>query len=187
MRRRITSEAGLTAVEVIVATSLSAGLLFLAMELFSTSSDAATASHRRTTISTRVADAAEIVVRDLQVAGLSGEDRNLNDVLDSDEDTNNNGQLDADWSLPNGGTAASITFNKVQRRWVWGPPITYSIQNGTLVRTEGSRVREICREVASFSLSRSGDRVDISLTSSGADRNGEVWSETAERRVYVRN
>jgi hypothetical protein len=187
MTRRTSRERGLTAVEVIIATALSAGIMLLGLQLAGTTSDAATASHRRTTISARVADASEAIVRDLQVAGLSGEDRNLNDLLDIDEDTNNNGRLDADWSLPNGGTAASITFNKVERRWIWGPPITYSIQNSTLVRTVGGQAREICRGVTSFSMTRSGDRVDISLTSSGTDGNGETWDETAERRVYVRN
>jgi type II secretory pathway pseudopilin PulG len=187
MRRRDTRQRGLSLVEVIVATTLAGGIMLLGLRLAGTTSDAATASHRRTTISVRVADAAEAVVRDLQVAGLSGEDRNLNGTLDSDEDTNNNGVLDADWSLPNGGTAASITFNKVQKRWIWGPPVTYSIQNGILVRVVSGQTREICRDVTSFSLTRTGDRVRISLESSGTDGKGKVWSDSAERTVYVRN
>jgi type II secretory pathway component PulJ len=187
MTGRNRRERGLSLVEIIVATALASGIMLVALRLAGTTSNAATASHRRTTISTRVADATEAVVRDLQVAGLSGEDVNGNGLLDVGEDTNNNGALDAAWSLPNGGTAASITFNKVQDRWIWGPPITYSIQNGVLVRVEGAQRREICREVTSFSISRSGDRVDISLTSTGKDGRGETWSDTAERRVYVRN
>ncbi len=187
MRRRDARERGLTVVEIVIATAIAAGIMLLGVQLASGTSDAATASHRRTTVSARVAEAADQLVRDLQVSGLAGEDRNGNSTLDVDEDTNNNGRLDADWSLASGGTAASITFNKVERRWVWTSPITYSIQSGTLVRTQDGQTREICREVTSFSVTRSGDRVDISLTSSGTDGNGELWSETADRRVYVRN
>ncbi len=185
--RRDHHERGLTLVEIAISSAIAAGLMILGVQLANGTSKSATSAYRRTTISVRVAEAADQVTRDLQVAGIAGEDRNANGVLDADEDSNNSGTLEADWSLADGAAASSITFNRVERRWIWSSPVTYEVRNGVLVRLQGGNLREICRGVTNFTVTRTDTRVDISITSSGNDGNGETWSETAERRVYVRN
>ena len=51
----------------------------------------------------------------------------------------------------------------------------------------GSNVRQLCRGVTSFQLTRTGHVVDVLLTVSGKDRSGATWTETSSRRADVRN
>ena len=177
----------MTLVEMTVSASIAAILLILGVKITLGMSRTSTSAHRQTTISVRVAEAANMLARDLQVAGIVGEDRNASGTLSPGEDTNNNGILDADWSLADGASATSITFNRVENRWVWTTAITWQVTDGVLLRTQDGNVREICRGVTDFTVERNDTRVDISVTCEGTDGQGEVWSETADRRVYVRN
>ena len=185
--RRARGDRGLSLVEVVVATAISAGLMLLAVQLAGSADRSAAGSSKRAALLARASSAADALVQDLQVSGMSGEDENSNGVLDSDEDGNNNGRLDSDWSLADGQAASTLTFNRIERRWVWTGPITYAVVDGVLRRTEGDAIREMCRNVTAFSVSRASTRVTISLTCGGRDARGAEWSETATRRVYVRN
>lgn len=185
--RRHDSTRGLSILEVLIAATLGAGVLGAGFMLTQTTTRAGTAAHQQSLVSTRVADAAEMIVRDLQVASLLAEDRNGNGTLDLGEDVNNNGALDADWSLSDGGSAASITFNRIERNWLWSAPVTYAVQNGVLVRTSNGVAREICRDITALSFTRAGTTVDVAISSEGRDGQGELWTQTAERRAYVRN
>lgn len=54
----------------------------------------------------------EHIAGELRMAGEWGEDRDHDGEFDPSEDTNLNGVLDADWSLPDGATANTLTFNR---------------------------------------------------------------------------
>ena len=181
------ARAGMTLAEVAVSTALAAGLLLTGVALArSTHADAAAAS-RRTSLSIRAAEVADRIVRELQVAGVAGEDRNANGALDPGEDTNVNGRLDADWSLAEGATEGGLTFNVVRPGWTWSGPITLRVAGGVLLREEGGRTLELCRGVEELSFTRAGRGVDVRLVLAGADSGGERWSDFAERRVHARN
>jgi hypothetical protein len=171
----------------VISTAIAASMLLVALSLADSAGDATNSAHIRTTVFVRAAKAADRLVKELQTASPIGEDDNENGTLDSGEDTNDNKRLDADWSLTDGGTGTSITFNKVESDWTWSGPIVYAIKDGNLVRTENSADEVICRNVDQFVLRRSGDQVVLSIRSFAADRKGRTWSESAERTCYVRN
>ena len=187
MTRRAGRQSGVSAVEVVVASAIGAIVLTGAAMLLRTSFRDSNAAWVRDSLAIRCADAADQVVRELQIGTLSGEDTNRNRVLNTGEDVNRNGRLDSDWSLPDGTAATSITFNSLQDGWMWSEGITYSVKDGVLLRRDRGVNREICRNVALFKVTRSGTMVDVDLSLSLRDRNGTVWSETARRRAHVRN
>lgn len=178
---------GLSLVEVVTATAISASMLLVAISLADSAGDATNSAHIRSSVFIRASKAADRLVKELQTASPVGEDDNDNGSLDSGEDTNSNSRLDSDWSLADGSTGTSITFNKVESDWTWSGPIAYAIKDGNLVRTENSVDEVVCRNVDSFTVRRSGDQVVLSIRSFANDRKGRTWSETAERTAYVRN
>jgi type II secretory pathway component PulJ len=181
------NERGLTLVEVAVASAIGVMILGLGVTLTNSSLRDSNAIFVRTSLSTRAAAATEQVTKDLQVATLMGEDENGNQLLDANEDTNRNGVLDANWSLKDGGTANAITFNTVMNGYLWGPPVTWYVQDGVLLRRDSAGDREICRGVEAFQVTRSGSIVDVDLTLTASDRQGKKWTETSRRRAHVRN
>jgi len=186
MRQR-RSLRGMSLVEVVIATAISAGMLLVAMSLADSTGDATNSAYIRTSVFVRAAKAADRLVKELQTSSVIGEDSNENDTLDTGEDTNGNTRLDADWSLADGSNATSITFNKIQAGWTWSGPIVYALQDSNLVRTESGRDEVVCRNVDEFTVSRAGDQVTLSIRSFANDRRGRTWSETSERTCYVRN
>jgi len=174
-------------VEVVISTAIAASMLLVALSLADSAGDATNSAHIRTTVFVRASKAADRLVKELQTASPVGEDDNENGSLDSGEDTNSNTRLDSDWSLADGATGTSITFNKVESDWTWSGPIAWAITDGNLVRTESSATEVVCRNVSAFAVRRSGDQVVLSITSFANDRKGRTWSETAERTCYVRN
>ncbi len=178
---------GFTLVEVVTASAILGSVMLAAVSLGGGSLKSAAGIATSQNLSVRAAEATDVVARELQIAGIAGEDVNENGLLDAGEDTNRNGRLDADWSLPDGATSGSITFNVIGANWLWGPPITYDVAGGILRRTQGTSVREICRNVKAFSVSRNGSVVDVVLTLGAVDRTGKPWTVTGKRRVDVRN
>jgi prepilin-type N-terminal cleavage/methylation domain-containing protein len=187
VKRRPDRQAGVSLVEVVVASAIGAIVLTGASMLLRTSFRDSNAAYVRDSLAIRCADAADLVVRELQLGTLSGEDTNHNGVLNAGEDVNRNGRLDCDWNLADGTAATSITFNSLLGGWMWSEGISYSVRNGVLYRSEKGVDREICRNVALFKVTRSGTMIDIDLSLSMRDRTGKVWSETARRRAHVRN
>jgi type II secretory pathway component PulJ len=182
LRRR-----GMTIVEVTVSIALCAAVVGLGVKLSSSSLTDSNQMYVRTALQIHAADATDIVARELQTATLTGEDGNGNRTLDTGEDTNRNGRLDADWSLADGSLATAITFNLPVDGWLWSGPITYYVNNGTLMRRENGVDREICRSVTTFQVTRTGNLVDINLTLTSKDRAHRTWTETSSRRAHVRN
>lgn len=180
--------AGFTLIEVTIAVALGGVVLFAATALSRTSLRDGSAIACRTAVETKVADAAETIVRDLQVAGLHGEDADADGALGAQEDTNRNGRLDADWDLADGASADHATFNIVHRGWMWSGPVAYSLTaDGVVVRTEDGATREICRNVQALTFTRTGDMIDVVLVAAAKDATAASWSSTARRKVHVRN
>jgi hypothetical protein len=173
--------------EVTIAMSITATVLFAAASLTKTSIETSSGIGTSSALSTRCSEAADSICKVLTNAGIRGEDTNGNHVLDNGEDTNRDGVLQADWSLANGATAGSLTFNVIGSDYTWSAPITFSVVNGVLRQTQGGQVLEICRNVSSLTFTRSGDLIDFALTLSAADRTNHSWTCTAKRRVNVRN
>jgi type II secretory pathway component PulJ len=172
----------------VVAAALGTVVLAGAVALTSGVGDVSAGSQRRGALAARVAEVTDRIVRELQVAGLRGEDVNGNGVADPGEDTNRNGRLDADWDLQDGSAAAALTFNMLDARtWTFGPPVTYRVEAGVLLRVQDGAAVEVARGVEAFQVARDATVVTVSLTLGGRDSRGERWTEQAERRVHVRN
>jgi prepilin-type N-terminal cleavage/methylation domain-containing protein len=185
--KRLRRRRGMTLVEVMVSAAVGAIALGLGATLTSRAQQDSNSSYIRTRLKISSTESTDLIVRELQLATLSGEDANGNHVLDTGEDTNRNGRLDADWSLADGAVANAITFNLPVNGWLWSTPITYYVNNGVLMRRQDGLDREICRVVTTFQLARTGNLVDIDLTVTTKDRYGRTWTEASSRRAYVRN
>ena len=175
MRRRLSRGRGLTLIEVVVSSAIGAVVLGLGATLTSNAQQDSNASYIRTRLKMSSTESTDLLVRELQLATLSG------------EDTNRNARLDADWSLADGAVADAITFNLPVDGWLWSTPVTYYVSNGVLMRRQNGIDREICRVVTTFQLTRSGNLIDINLTVTTKDRYGRTWAENSTRRAYVRN
>ncbi len=179
---------GTALVEVTVSAALCVVIVGLGAVLTSTSQSDSDQMRVRAALKIHAAEATDLIARELELATLTGEDANGNKTLDANEDTNRNGRLDADWSLADGALDRAITFNLPVNGWLWSGPITYYLAaNGTLMRRENGRDREICRGVTTFQVTRTGNLVDIDLTVASQDRGRRNWTESSSRRAYVRN
>lgn len=187
LRRRGRS-LGVSAVEIAVGATLGGTMLFAAGVMTKSAGDASNAAFHRNGLMMRSNRVMDRLCGELQMSGFRGEDENGNGVLDPGEDSNLNGVLDAAWSLPDGTSAQFITFNRVENRYYWSAPVTYNVTDHTLFRTMlGENEKLICRDVESFTVSRTGDQVTVRLTLKDHDQRKRAWSETIERRIYVRN
>jgi hypothetical protein len=188
LRRRLGRRLGISAVEIAVGATLGGSMLFAAGMMTKSAGDASNAAFHRNGLMMRSNRVMDRLCSELQMAGFHGEDENRDGLLEPGEDSNLNGVLDSAWSLPDGATANFVTFNRVENRYYWSSPITYTVRDNTLFRTEeGEDEKLICRDVSSFSVQRQGDEVIVRLTLQDMDRTKRQWSETIERRVYVRN
>lgn len=131
----------------------------------------------------RARDALERFAAELRMAGLHGEDRNDNGVLDDGEDVNFNGRLDADWSLEDGAKdQPELTFNRRidmiyevggVASGVYSSPVHYLLDGDSLVRVwtrtdpdtnELVDVRHVvAMGISGLRLSRAGSLVTVSL------------------------
>jgi hypothetical protein len=173
--------------ELAMSISITATVMFAAASITKTSVESSAGIGTSSGLSVRSCEAANAISKALTNSGLDGEDTNGNRLLDPAEDVNRNGRLDCDFSLANGASSGSLTFNAVDSSYRWSTPITFSVVNGVLRRTQDGSVLEICRNVSSLTFSRNGDLIDFALTLTAADVNARKWSSTAKRRVNVRN
>ena len=178
---------GLTLVEVTVAVAIMSVVLLVAGSLAVSAQDEAAGAFTRTGEAVRAGEVADRLVRELQTAGFSGEDENGSGALDAGEDLDRDGRLDADWSLADAASASDLTFNFVQRGWMWSDPITWRLAGDVLERVENGHAVAMTRHVQEFTVTRTGERVDVRLVLAGTDLRGRPWSDRAERRVHVRN
>lgn len=181
-------ERGMTILEITFTAAIAAGMLGAGLALTQSMSKGSAAQTKKSALASRAEEIAERLARELAVAGMSGEDANKSGSLDAGEDGNHNGRLDADWTLANGASASDFTFNVVKSDWTWSGPIRWYLDsNQILWRSENGSTVEMARGVTTFTASRSGDEVTVDVTLAGKDLTGDAQSQSAERRVYVRN
>lgn len=186
--RGVRAHRGFTAVELVIAVSIGAVLAMVAGAMTKTASDASNAAFHRNGLVMRANAIADRISTELRSAGIEGEDENGNGHLEPEEDSNLNGVLDSAWSLPSGATADTLTFNRVEQGDRWSPPVTYFVQNNTLLRSElGKTDRMLTHDVLTLQVARNDRHVTLTLTLGISDRRGNRWSESIRRDVYVRN
>ncbi|MHC4955686.1 MAG: PulJ/GspJ family protein [Planctomycetota bacterium] len=142
---------------------------------------------------------------DLRMAGVWGEDKNRNGMLDEGEDLNNNGVMDADWNLDDGVERKDIAFNtrtdlrkdgNVIATGIYSPKVRYAFDSGMIVREktryDESGKPEILRTVLATGIkdvrfARSGGLVRIRAAVDVKDGSGHVREHVLETRVWLRN
>lgn len=145
------------------------------------------------------------ITMDLRMAGMWGEDRNHDGVLDAGEDINDNGVLDANWNLEEGVAQAELSFNARRDMRVGGDVIatgiyaartTYRLLNGDIVREQvrydidgnASVMRAIlARNVSGLTFSRTGGVVQVRAAVEIPLGGGRTQTRVLESRVWLRN
>lgn len=151
--------------------------------------------------------AIERIVSELRMAGLWGEDKNHDGILDPGEDSNGNGILDANWSLADGTTDAhSLTFNKrmdetdntgrIIASGIYSRAITYSLSGDRLLRRwtytdvgghPQTRVSVLATGVSGLHFARKGTLVVIKIDVKLPPRVYKTDTKTYTARVRLRN
>jgi len=156
----------------------------------------------------RARDALERLATELRMAGVHGEDRNANGVMDEGEDVNVNGRLDADWNLADGTfNQAELTFNRridfenveegTSASGVYSSPVRYLLDGQSLVRIwsrtdpDTGETQEIRHVVASgivgLRFSRTGDIVTVALDVRLPPRVYKTDKRTISTSIWLRN
>ena len=169
---------GLTIVELVLASLF--GLLLIGAAAMSLGRDAqASSALIQEDVPTLSAQKAmETIAEEIGMASFIAEDRDGNGELGASEDLNVNGQLDSDWSLADGTTASTITFNRrfdlmfqsgARPSTAYSSKIRYSLQSGRIVReTKHSGTGQILRtslasHVSDLRFTRIGGMVHIDI------------------------
>jgi prepilin-type N-terminal cleavage/methylation domain-containing protein len=188
MRNSNNAERGFTALEMAISTVIAGSLLAGALTLTATMRRGSNAATSRNTLTSRAAEVTDRLARELTVSSIHGEDVDGDNVLDADEDLNRNARLDADWNVADGASVSDFSYNvREHETWAFGGRIRWMVSGGSLIRNDDSGPLEIARGVTSFTVTRSGDEVTVALSLTAKDGNGEMQTESSERRVYVRN
>jgi type II secretory pathway component PulJ len=188
VRRAPGGSRGFTALELIISATIAGALLVASVSLTSRTSKASAAATRRNALSGRASEITDLIVRELEVASIRGEDADGNGRIGPDEDLNHDGRLDADWNVPDGGTVGDVSFNvRLHGSWTFSAPIRWRLAGDSLQRTDAKGTSEVARGVTVFTVTRSGGEVTVRVELAGRDGNGDLQTGTSQRRVYVRN
>ena len=182
---------GFTVLEVAVSAALFGVVTAAVMGFAMTGQQQYTSSQHTVHASARATDLAERMISELRAASIEAEGF-LN------EDGNSNGRIDDDWSLADGASAETITFNKAEGFGRFSNPITFAFANGRLTRESGpvgSRETAILADdVTAVTFTRQGSRIVINvITVSGVPDDGETGSGrggdqvSLVREVTIRN
>lgn len=119
---------------------------------------------------------------ELMCSSQTGEDLNKNGVLDPGEDINGNARLENDWAV----SPASVRFNGVLPDGKFSLPVTYSLQDGRLVRATllpggTTQTVSVARRVLAFSVLAAGSQLTVSL-SIGTNDAPQSSSVTVQQR-----
>ncbi|MHC4940870.1 MAG: prepilin-type N-terminal cleavage/methylation domain-containing protein [Planctomycetota bacterium] len=142
---------------------------------------------------------------EIRMAGVWGEDRDHDGVLDEGEDLNLNGHLDADWNLADGQERADLAFNARQdlrdedgtviATGIYSPRTRFYLQGGTLYR-ERIRIVEdepqvvravLATRVKELQFARDAGVVTVRVTVSVELGGGRLKDHVLETRVWLRN
>ena len=182
---------GFTLLEVVISAAIMGIVTAAAMGLVMTGQKQYTSAQHKVKASSRASGISERLIEEIRHASI------LAESVD-DSDTNANGKIDADWSLTDGSSAETLTFNKALGDGVYSDPITFSFVDGKLWRESGptgSRQKTIlASDVTAVTFTRQGSRVILNVItvsgvagdgSAGSDRGGEQVSLV--REVLLRN
>ena len=130
---------------------------------------------------------------ELRRASINAEDIDKdNDVDDLDtEDLNKNGRIDDDWSLADGETAETVSFNMVNNEGLYSDKITYRFDGERLWRDYGSDPAKVKSSVISsdataVTFTRQGRRIIINVVvESGVVRESENEQDRGGRQVSL--
>jgi hypothetical protein len=186
--RRAGRQSGVTILEMAFAAAIAASMLGAGVAITSSLQAGGAAQTKKSTLASRAQEVVDRLSREFSVAGIGGEDSDLDHALDAGEDVDRDGRLDSDWSLADASSASDVTFNVMRQDWTWSGPIRWNVDaDGLLWRTEDGASAEMARGVQTFSVTRTGLEVEIDLTLGGTDSAGESQTQSTSRRVYVRN
>jgi len=142
---------------------------------------------------------------DLRMAGIWGEDRNHNGVLDDGEDINENGALDADWNLADGIAQDSLSFNartdlhnggELIATGIYAARTTYKLRDGDLIREQVRYDLDnnptvmhtiLATRIAALTFSRTGGVIRVRASVDIPLGGGNIQNRVLETRVWLRN
>jgi len=140
---------------------------------------------------TRANGIMERLIVELRMASLRGEDRD-NDDDENDlvhEDRNANGRIDDDWSLADGETSESITFNMMLAGGRVTDRVRFFFDGDRLWREAGSdtvRKSLIAEDAEAITFTRQGTRIIINVvTSAGVVSLSEGETDRGGRQVSL--
>ena len=106
------TQRGFTVLEMVIATSIFLVLLGTAVVAISVDTRAGRVLVAQVSPEIAARTAMERMTTELRMAGIRGEDRNGDGVLQDSEDLNENGEMDSDWNLEDGKSQDTLTFNR---------------------------------------------------------------------------
>jgi len=167
-----------------VVAGVGMGLMMTGQQAFTASANQAHASGRASSIMERM-------LAEIRMASIGGEDRDDDDdENDLDiEDENGNGRIDDDWSLADGETATSITFNMMLAGGRVTDLVRFRFDGDRLWREAGSdplRKSLIAEDAEAVTFTRQGARIIINVvTSSGVVTQSEGETDRGGRQVSL--
>lgn len=186
------SERGFTFIELIIAATVFTIVIGAVMGLSMTSGQLFTTTQHAMHASTRAHGVMDRIISELQQASFRGEDidedDDPNDLLS--EDTNDNGRIDDDWSLPDGTSAASLSFNMAVAGGQYSDVVSFRFDGERVWRESGSTnpVRALLAEdVITLTFARQAKRISINLVvESGVAGRGRR-RVSLQRDIMIRN
>lgn len=184
---------GFTFVEVAMAATLLVVISGVGLAMVMTGQKVYTTSSNQMQASSRVGGVMERLLIELRRASINAEDidkDNSPDDLDT-EDLNKNGRIDDDWSLADGQTAESISFNMVNSDGLYTDKITYRFDGERLWRDFGSdpstvQSSVVSSDVTAVTFTRQRRRIIINLVvESGVVRESEAEQDRGGRQVSL--
>ena len=106
------AQRGFTVLEMVIATSIFLVLLGTAVVAIAVDTRAGRVLVAQVSPEIAARTALERMTTELRMAGIRGEDRNGDGILQDSEDLNENGEMDSDWNLEDGKSQDTLTFNR---------------------------------------------------------------------------
>ncbi len=187
---------GFTLIEALIAATIFSGVLAASMGMAASGQTLQARSTHQMHASTRAHALLERMSVELRHASILAEDidgDNDPDDLDT-EDTNGNGQIDDDWSLADGETAETLSFNRALGGHLYSDRIAFRF-DGQRVWRDGSTGPSIvlARDVTALTFTRQGKRITITIVvKSGVADDGSTGGRggaqvSLRRDIMLRN
>jgi len=182
---------GFTFLEVTIAAAIMTVVAGVGLSLIMTGQQAYTSSSNQTYASTRANAIMERMLAEIRMASIGGEDMDGDDDPDDIdfEDVNDNGRIDDDWTLADGETAESITFNMMLAGGRVTDLVRFRFDGDRLWRESGSdplRKSLIAEDAEAVTFTRQGSRIIINVvTSAGVVSRSEGETDRGGRQVSL--